>query len=187
MTTINATEGVARVHINASQIHDSHTFIYFVESSAFAHVPTADLLAALDATANTDVKHRADAYEDATRAEQERNEYRLKAVALDAERDHWKARAEKAEATVERVRKWAVFNLSDAHHKALLKNIDPPAFTLPTAAGAGIIARHVSDDEYELRLFSDGKWYDTTGGDYWPEDLMNLRLWTDHRLIGAES
>ena len=73
----------------------------------------ADLLAALDATANTDVKHRADAYEDATRAERQRDEWKacaakyddlakdlaadLKAVA--AERDHWKFRSEAAEAS----------------------------------------------------------------------------------------
>lgn len=56
-------------------------------------IPTADLLAALDATANADVKHRATAYEDATR-------WQVAAEENERWADECKARAEKAEAAL---------------------------------------------------------------------------------------
>ena len=104
------------------------------------------------------------------------------------------ARAEKAEATLARIEDvrrefyevrgdWATVHGAAALKAQMERAIlgDPP-FTLPTETGAGIVARHVSGYEYELRLFSDGKWYDTSGGDYWPDDLMKPSLWTKHRL-----
>ena len=140
-------------------------------------VKTADLLAALDATANTEIPLALD---------------RLR----DKWMDDWKARAEKAEATVERVRKWAVFNLSDAHHKALLKNIDPPAFTLPTEAGARFDARY---NESCMGMAGQSTVFTTLAGmsdpRYVADDDPTIiytadevrRDFEDFRLIGAES
>ena len=202
MTTINATEGVARVHINASQIHDSHTFIYFVESSAFAHVPTADLLAALDATANTDVADKCLAY--AANVAESRDEWKACAERWAESKESWKAdaaewqtRAEKAEAAVERVRELA----ERWRTPELLAALDPkPAFTLPTEAGVRFTAKRTGwpDDASEFVTLSDGNGkafyfipddpdgYTDEESRIWPAEGV-MSKWTDHRLIGAES
>lgn len=112
-----------------------------------------------------------------------------------AERDEWKARAEKAEAAIQRAREaadeaggWLAPGLIE---KALS---DKPAFTLPTEAGARFEARMKQDPE-QTRTFttfvgSPGEvvyayftgqygWYTYDANDVF-EDF------TDHRLIGAQ-
>lgn len=87
VTTIKSTQGqVALSNIRPTGANPAltHIDVSVRGVQACAAFRTADILAALDATANADVKHRADAYADATRAE--------------SERDEWKARAEDAEA-----------------------------------------------------------------------------------------
>lgn len=95
-------------------------------------------------------------------------------------------------ATIERVRKWAHDWRNEAGVEAFREldaALDPkPAFVLPTEAGAGIMATFiggVSREEYELRLFSDGKWYDTAGDSNTPDDLMDPHTWVNHRLLGG--
>ena len=187
MTTINATEGVARVHINASQIHDSHTFIYFVESSAFAHVPTADLLAALDATANTDVAE-------------------------------WKARAEEAEHEVSELRgelagavmydsatltkvseglraaglKWDTITdaINQMQNRGILFRERPkPAFTLPTEAGAIIIATEVRGvkGEWVAVLDEEGDWYGPNFDDYHFHKPEHITAWKPARVVTEDA
>ncbi|MEW1813273.1 hypothetical protein AB0284_21530 [Pseudarthrobacter phenanthrenivorans] len=147
------------------------------------NVPTADLLAALDATANTDVKHRADAYEDATRAQDElkaaREHYMAELAAVSANRDEnakmlreVAARAEKAEAAIARVRdvrnEWSK-TLGRSGHVVEIDGAlaDKPAFTLPTEAGSIIIASEIRMDhepnmQGTLMLGRGGLWYGQT-------------------------
>ena len=115
MTTIKSRSGRTELYIGRD--HETKWVRMERDQDGMADsFATADLLAALDATANTDVKHRADAYEDATRwqtaaEENERwaDEWKRKAEEseanaaaqietvgkLRAERDEWKARAER--------------------------------------------------------------------------------------------
>ena len=167
---------------------------------------TADLLAALDATANTDVAklhfeevgeqdYRAGspyrykiAYEHWRRLAQERK------TAAD-ERAEWKARAEKAEASLDaareiiaRVRALLVFGTIEGDE--LRTALDPkPAFILPTEAGAGIRCTGPTESGLsyftEMRLFSDGRWRDSEGCAWDAETVLDT-FW-DFRLIGAES
>ena len=100
------------------------------------------------------------------------------------------ARAEKAEATIARVREldWRGNYTADYVQNKIAAALDPkPAFVLPTEAGAGICARiRTSHEEEELRLFSTGLWMSAyNGAFYTPESVMDN--FTDHRLIGAES
>jgi hypothetical protein len=106
MTTINPMRpfGTSAV-IVPSDINDDWTYV-----GAAGHYKTADLLAALDATPNTEVR-----------------ELRVQL-------------AEEAEATIERVRELTVDGDGEWIHRGdLLGALDPkPAFVLPTKAGAVI-------------------------------------------------
>ena len=137
------------------------------------NVPTADLLAALDATANTDVAGM-----------------RRDLIVAENAADEWKARAEEAEATIARVE--AVIdgigrNSVFVHEvrKAL-----SPAFTLPTTSGVKFEARAENGDTIPFRsvLFGDSQTIYVCSLNDWAytaEEVVDI--FTGHRLIGAES
>lgn len=98
MTTIKSVfeHSPRTLEVETSRKYEGETYLRIM-NGMFAgediQIPTADLLAALDATANADVKHRATAYEDATR-------WQVAAEENERWADECKARAEKAEAAL---------------------------------------------------------------------------------------
>jgi hypothetical protein len=209
MTIIQSIPGKSDPNLVITRFNNETTIVAH-EGVTYSRYRTADLLAALDATANTDVQHRADAYEDATRwqtaaEENERwaDEWKRKAEEseanasaqietasnLRAERDEWKARAEKAEATIARVE--AVLDGAGAFTPTkdeIRAALDPkPAFTLPTEAGVKFEARYGSEWE-TYTTYSDGNGNAIYRGDggFNDGDYI-MRCYVDHRLLGAES
>ena len=107
--------------------------------------------------------------------------------------DEWKARAEKAEATVAAVREHVeddhIWWPKSAQREGLRKILDPkPAFTLPTEAGARFEATHKgTGTRNEFVTFTDGSnaVYVLHEGTYWvAEDVMNG--FEGFRLLGAD-
>jgi hypothetical protein len=78
--------------------------------------PTCDLLVALDATANTDVKIRADVYAKLTEAEAELRKVKESLSATGRMADAYASRAEAAEAKLARVEEFIASHL-DPHHQ----------------------------------------------------------------------
>lgn len=81
--------------------------------------------------------------------------------------EHWKERAQRAEATVERVRALLPKNPKSYDHpflEYLRSALDPePPFELPTKTWSGIVGTHHEYGELELRLFPDGLWTHAPG------------------------
>lgn len=115
-----------------------------------------------------------------------------KAVALAAERDHWKARAEKAEAAITRMREWRDFHgsgMTAAAREDFDATLDPkPAFTLPTEAGARFTAvdncgkRSVFEavhDGPDIHYLNRRTYVIWSGGNV-------MDYCTDHRMVGAD-
>ena len=198
------TRAVLRLNEEAAPEGCVSVMIDLRDGRAFAvPVPTADLLAALDATANTDVAGMRRDLQDELRAARVHYEGELSATRANRDenarllrealmlRDEWKARAEKAEATVAAVRAWRD---GEEQFDALDAILNPrPAFTLPTEVPARIEAKR-DGKTYTFYLWTNGSgtsndliWVDE---DDWTHSLSPARLlerFTDHRLIGAES
>ena len=154
-------------------------------------VKTADLLAALDATANTDVAGM-----------------RRDLIVAENAADEWKARAEKAEAALDAVAasaremRAAADRATDGRAKFawnsaagwIERNLDgttfEPAFVLPTEAGAQFTAVHKASGHREtFTTITDGLtayYLVPVAMTLWTVPQV-MRDFTDHRLIGAES
>ena len=228
MTTIKSplagTRAVLRLNEEAAPEGCVSVMIDLRDGRAFAvPVPTADLLAALDATANTDVAGMRRDLQDELRAARVHYEGELSATRANRDenarllrealtlRDEWKARAEKAEATVDAVRELlaeadrielppmgAQFAMKAGQwFDKLRTTIDPaPVFELPTEAGVRFDARMKCDPEtvktFSTFISGPGRpvIYGYDNGEYgWAayDEQQVLADFTDHRLIGAVS
>ena len=201
MTNIQGADG-EKVHIDASQQFDNHTFIYFIKAQEATHVPTADLLAALDATANTDLLDEMNAHAvtkaKLAKAKAERDQHYAALGESEHAANEWKARAEKAEAALGRVEEVLTNGdiiFGESVEAAFIKALRPkPAFTLPTEAGARFTAQGKYDaigQRTEFITFTGGAAprYIVADKD---EDVCYtgagvMTHYEDHRLIGAES
>lgn len=176
-------------------------------SEQSARYPVADLLAALDATANADAEAKLlEQYRRADKAEAEaarlKDAFDDRVKSLQAAWDELgdlRAEHDALAATVERVR-LALFELdtpgnqrlAEKHPfefglleacKAVRAALDPkPAFVLPTEVPARIIAEESDGTEHEFTLWSDGK-----GGTSWWHDCEDAdeegALYSDVRLM----
>lgn len=192
MTIIKSYSGRTELYIGGSDGEGRWVRIETVDHEAGAadRFPRAELLAALGVDKLGCGCDEADANQPTAVARAEAAEKELAEVRNIY--DKFGRRAEAAEAKLEKVR--AIKNrLAPAEFRTLRRELHEaladhkPPFTLPTEAGAGIVATHVGGDDYELRLYSNSEWIDTTGTAWAAEQVMNPIVWTNHRLIGPES